>query len=162
MADNDYYTLLAKIESSTNPNAKAATSSASGLYQFVKSTWLSLGGKWGTDSTKPFGGATVTVEQQNAMIAKLTDKNESILERAKIAINNATLYAAHFLGVNTAKTVLGAPQDTKISNLVSPDVIKANSFLKGMTVADFGAWLQKKTGTNPFPKAAALTMSSRR
>ncbi len=40
--DPEYYRTLAMIESSGNPNAKASTSSASGLYQFTKGTWKNL------------------------------------------------------------------------------------------------------------------------
>jgi len=39
-ADFSYLMAQARIESSMNPDAKARTSSASGLYQFIDSTWL--------------------------------------------------------------------------------------------------------------------------
>ncbi len=149
---SDYYAILARIESNNNPLAKASTSSASGLYQFVKSTAQGLGLPWGKDTSKPFGGATVTIGQQNDAIKKFTEQNAAGL---KTAINNATLYAAHFLGVGTANKVLTANQNTPIDQVVSAAVIKANPFLKGMTVGDFGKWLEKKTGVNPFRKAAA-------
>ena len=38
--DFDYLLAQARIESSLNPNARAGTSSAAGLYQFTKGTWL--------------------------------------------------------------------------------------------------------------------------
>src|SRR5690348_634166 len=42
-----YLLQQASTESSFNPKAKAKTSSASGLYQFIESTWLSMVKKHG-------------------------------------------------------------------------------------------------------------------
>lgn len=138
---SNYYGLIAGLESGNNPNAKAGTSSASGLYQFTKSTWEGLGFNWADrfDTAK-----------QNTAVQKLTTQNASLLERAGIAVNNASLYAAHFLGGNAAVKALGANPNTPISNVVSSAAIKANPsvFGKVNTVADFGNWLQGKTGTS--------------
>ncbi|HCH95135.1 MAG TPA: lytic transglycosylase, partial [Erythrobacter sp.] len=38
--DFDYLLAQAKLESGLDPSAKAGTSSATGLYQFIDSTWL--------------------------------------------------------------------------------------------------------------------------
>lgn len=40
--DFDYLVKQARVESSMNPNAKARTSSATGLYQFIEQTWLRM------------------------------------------------------------------------------------------------------------------------
>ena len=58
---DDYWPLLAKIERGNNPMAKAPTSTGSGLYQFLKATWIGEGGKWGTDAKLPFGGLPAAV-----------------------------------------------------------------------------------------------------
>lgn len=135
---DDYYSKLAHIESGNDPNAKAPTSSASGLYQFVKSTWQQLGYNWAD---------VFSVDKQNAAIRTLTTQNANALNNAGIDVNDASLYAAHFFGVGTAEKVLGAGENTPVSSLVSKGVLNANSFLKGMTVSDFKDWLAKKTGT---------------
>jgi hypothetical protein len=44
---DDYWPLLATIESGNRPYIKAASSSASGLYQFIRTTWLDEGGTVG-------------------------------------------------------------------------------------------------------------------
>lgn len=142
----DYLSRLASVESSNQPYVKAKTSSASGLYQFTKGTWESLGGKWGSDLSKAFGGLFPTIEEQNAKIAQLTNQSANALAAAGIPISNGTLYAAHFLGVGTAIKVLSAPAGTLVASLVAPGVITANPFLKGMTVAGFYQWLQGKVG----------------
>lgn len=143
---SDYLSVLAQIESNNNPNAKAKTSSASGLYQFTKATWEALGGQWGPDDSKPFGGLTPSVDEQTRLAQALTDQNASILDKAGIAINNATLYAAHFLGPQQAVAALQANVSTPISNVVSSAAVSANKFLQGMSVGGFMNWLQGKTG----------------
>lgn len=144
-----YYTLLAKIESGGRPQVKAKTSSGSGLYQFVKSTGVAMGLPWGNDPTKAFGGASVTVDQQNAAIKKLTTQNATALDAVGIAINNATLYAAHFLGIGTAKKILKADPNASAASIVGPAAVKANPsiFTPGLTVQGFFNWLQQKTGS---------------
>jgi len=42
--------------------------------------------------------------------------------------------------------VLTAADETKVGSIVSPGVIKANQFLRSMTVADFKAWTVRKAG----------------
>lgn len=148
-----YYNLLARIESGNNPNAEAKTSSASGLYQFIKSTWEGLGFNWRD---------RFNVEKQNEAIQKFTGQNASVLSQAGIVINEATLYAAHFLGAGTAKKALAASDNQPTSNVFSSAVLRANSFLQGMTIGDFKAWLQRKTGvsvsSNPIPAQPPQTM----
>ena len=136
---NSYYSTLANIESSNNPFAGAKTSSAKGLYQFTAPTWQGLG----------FNLSDIfNVNSQQDAIQKFTTQNASVLNNAGFNINDASLYAAHFLGPNTAVKVLGSDPSTALSNVLSGGVINANSFLKGMTVTDFKNWLQKKTGSS--------------
>jgi hypothetical protein len=136
---DNYYNVLAGIESNHNPNAKASTSSASGLYQFVQHTWEGLGYNW---------SQVFNPQLQNQAISKLTNQNAVALSNAGIDVNNASLYAAHFFGAGTAEKVLGASDGTKVSSLVPNSVIKANGFLKNMTVGNFKDWLAKKTGNS--------------
>lgn len=140
-----YYGMLAQIESGHRPYAKAATSSASGLYQLLRGTWCALGGEWGGDPTKAFGGLLPTTEQQTAVVAKLTEQNASALLKAAIPVTCATLYSAHFLGIGTAVKVLRAQGLMRVSDIVGDGVIKANAFLEGQTVGDFKDWLARKT-----------------
>jgi len=150
---NDYYTRLAQIESNNRPYVRATTSSASGLFQFIKSTWESLGGTWGNNPNQAFGGLRPSVQEQNQRVATLTNRNATALERVGIAINNATLYAAHFLGITGAKRILTASPDTPIEQVTTANQRSANpSILRaGSTVGDFLNWLRGKTGdTVPF------------
>src|SRR5690606_29158647 len=134
---NDYFDRLAQVESGNRPYIKASTSSASGLFQFIKSTWTSLGGSWGSDSSKAFGGLRPSEAEQRQRINTFTQQNANILARAGIPLTGANLYAAHFLGAGTAKTILGAPDSASVSGLVGSNVVSANPFLRGMDVGDF-------------------------
>lgn len=133
----NYYDILAQIESGGNPNAHSPTSSASGLYQFTKGTWSSLGLDWSN---------VFDVGQQNQAIQTLTNQNATILSNKGVPITNQSLYAAHFFGAGTASNILNpsVSNGTPLSSLVSSNAISANPFLAGMTKGDFTSWLDQK------------------
>lgn len=144
-----YFILLAKIESGHRPYIKAATSSASGLYQFIKSTWEAEGGKWGNDSAQAFGGLRPSEAEQTDRARTFTLKNLRHLQAQGIPINAATLYAAHFFGAGTAAKVLKAADRDRADKLAGPSATSANpSILRGKSVGEFKAWLQRKTGAS--------------
>lgn len=140
---DNYYNILGGIESANNPFARNPRSSASGLYQFTRPTWEGLGFDW-KDVFNP--------SSQNAAVRSLTGQNAQVLSAAGIGINNASLYAAHFLGIGDAKRVLGSDPTKSLKDALGKRwdaVSKANPFLKDMSVGDFGKWLKDKTGENP-------------
>lgn len=144
---DDYWPLLAKIESAGRPYVKAATSSGSGLYQFLKATWIGEGGTWGNDATLAFGGLKPTADEQTARAKTFTAKNAVILLRAGIPINKASLYAAHFFGAGMAAKVIGADKGARADLIAGKAATDANpTILRGKSVGDFLTWLQKKTG----------------
>lgn len=144
-----YFNLLAKIESGHRPYIKASTSSASGLYQFVRSTWEGEGGKWGNDLAKAFGGLCPSEAEQTDRARSFTLKNLRHLQGQGILINAATLYAAHFFGAGMAAKVLKAADRDRADKLAGPSATSANpSILRGKTVGEFKAWLQRKTGSS--------------
>lgn len=144
---DDYWPMLAKIESANRPYIKATTSSASGLYQFIRSTWLGEGGKWGSDMSQAFGGLKPSVEEQTARAKSFTEVNAKILRQKGIPINKASLYAAHFFGAGTAAQVIGADVNARADLIAGEAATNANpSILRGKTVGQFLTWLNKKTG----------------
>lgn len=144
---DDYWPMLAMIESGNRPYVKASTSSASGLYQFIKGTWQGEGGKWGSNNAAAFGGLTPSIDEQTARARSFTEKNVKILQAAGVPINKASLYAAHFLGAGTAKAILAAPDSANAGKLAGSAATDANpSILRNRTVLDFKNWLFKKTG----------------
>lgn len=144
---DDYWPMLAKIESGNRPYVKAATSSGSGLYQFIKATWIGEGGKWGNDASKAFGGLTPTVEEQLARAKTFTEKNAAYLRKKGIPINKASLYAAHFFGAGMAEKVISADVRAMADQIAGSAATQANpSILRGKTVGEFLTWLHGKTG----------------
>lgn len=143
----DYWPMLARIESNNRPYIKAQTSSASGLYQFIRATWRAEGGEWGNDMTQAFGGLEPSVEEQTMRARSFTEKNVAILKAKRIPINKASLYAAHFFGAGTAVKIIGADVSARADFIAGAAATNANpSVLKGKTVGEFLTWLHKKTG----------------
>lgn len=142
-----YWPMLSKIESADRPYIKAASSSASGLYQFIKSTWIGEGGRWGADMSKAFGGLQPSTDEQLARAKTFTAKNAAYLRKKGIPINRASLYAAHFFGPVTAAEVIGADVKARADHIAGTAATNANpSILRGKTVGQFLTWLHKKTG----------------
>lgn len=144
---DSYWPLLAKIESGGRPYIKAASSSASGLYQFIKAAWLGEGGKWGPDPMLAFGGYKPPVEEQLERAKSFTEKNADYLRKSGVPINCASLYACHFLGAATATKLIAARVDERADEIAGPAATAANpSILFDKTVAQFLEWLHDKTG----------------
>lgn len=144
---DDYWAMLSRIESADRPYVKAASSSASGLYQFIRATWEGEGGAWGSDMSQAFGGLRPTPTEQLQRVKSFTAKNADYLRANGIPVNKASLYAAHFFGPVTAVRVIQANVRSKADALAGPAATKANpSILKGKTVGQFLKWLHGKTG----------------
>lgn len=144
---DDYWPMLSKIESADRPYIKAGSSSASGLYQFIRSTWIGEGGAWGGDMSLAFGGLKPSSAEQLGRAKTFTAKNAAILKAKGIPINKASLYAAHFFGPGMAAKVIGADVDGRADLIAGEAATKANpSILRGKTVGQFLTWLHGKTG----------------
>lgn len=144
---DDYWPMLSRIESGDRPYIKAGSSSASGLYQFIRSTWIGEGGSWGSDMSQAFGGLKPTPEEQLARAKTFTAKNADYLRRQGVPINRASLYAAHFFGAPTAAKVIAADVDARADLIAGAAATNANpSILRGKTVGQFLTWLHGKTG----------------
>jgi hypothetical protein len=151
--DFNYLLGQAKLESGLNANAKAGTSSASGLYQFVDQSWLRVvkshgaenGLAWAANaiSTSSSGRATVAdPAMKRAILALRNDPSAASLMAAehasdnKDALETATgrtatgtdLYMAHFLGLGGARSFLTAMQanPNKSGAAMFPAAARAN------------------------------------
>ena len=124
--DFGYLYAQAKLESGLNPDAAAKTSSARGLYQFTKGTWLDTvrrhgaehGLGWAADALK--GGADPATRAAildlrsdpdiaARMAGAFASDNRDRLEHGLGRVATATdLYMAHFLGAAGALKFLRA------------------------------------------------------
>jgi hypothetical protein len=105
----------ARLESGFDPLARARTSSATGLFQFIDSTWLSTlarhGPRHGIAPSSRTEALSLRTDPEVAalMAAEHMADNAASLERATGRKPDATaLYLAHFLGVGGAAKFLGA------------------------------------------------------
>ena len=121
--DFNYLLAQAKLESGLDPNARAGTSSATGLYQFLGSTWVDTLKKHGAEHGLGWAGAAASDPSMRAQIMALRhDPQASALMAAELAGDNqmalgaalgrtpdsAELYLAHFLGAQGATQFLSA------------------------------------------------------
>ncbi|MFT3965858.1 MAG: lytic transglycosylase domain-containing protein [Sphingobium sp.] len=123
----------AQIESSMDPNAKARTSTATGLYQFLDQSWLAVvndhgaehGLGWAADAIKQGSNGRYYVADPNlrqqildlrkhpetasVMAAEFASDNRAYLEsRTGRPAESVDLYLAHFLGAGGAAKFLTA------------------------------------------------------
>lgn len=118
---------MAKQESGLNPKAKAPTSSARGLFQFISSTWQSMVSKYGAK----YGVGLGDIEDPLAnsiMGALYVRDNAKVLESKGIPVDYTSLYAAHFLGAGGATTLLSADRGA-IAADVLPKAAESNPWV---------------------------------
>lgn len=114
--DFSYLMKQAQVESSFNPSAKARTSSASGLFQFIESTWLEMVNKYGEKYGIPANAPKRQVlalrndpEKAALMAAEFAAENRQTLESClgeTCKIGDTEMYLAHFLGAKGAVNFL--------------------------------------------------------
>lgn len=122
----DYFQRLKMAESGGNPNAKARTSSASGLYQFTDSTWKAMVDKYG----KQYGISRAMKNDKDAqeiMVRLLTKENSDSLSRfLKRQPSEAELRIAHFAGIHDAKRLIKAANKNVPAARLTPAAARAN------------------------------------
>lgn len=130
--DFDFLIRTAQRESALNPAARARTSSASGLFQFIESTWLATLHRHGADhgygrlasliERTPDGGYRVRDGARREVLDLRFDPQAASLMAAELASDSAAylrgrigrdpssgeLYAAHFLGPAGAARLIQA------------------------------------------------------
>ena len=131
--DFNYLLGQAQVESGLNASARAGTSSATGLYQFIEQSWLGVvkehgaehGMAWAADSIRQSASGRYTVTDpatRQAILNLRSDPTAASLMAAEHASDNkdalaakldrdvtgTDLYMAHFLGLGGAKKFLGA------------------------------------------------------
>lgn len=148
--DPKYYERLAQVESSNNPNAKAATSSAAGLYQFTEGTWKEHVSRAGLDYNL---NDRFDPKKSRDIVERFTKQNEKYLKKALgREPDQGELYLSHFAGMGGARKILLNP-DEPIENILSADAIKANKVLferEGITKGkDMYRWAAKKFNVAP-------------
>jgi hypothetical protein len=172
--DFDYLLAQARLESGLNPDARARTSSAAGLYQFLDGTWLDTVDRHGSEHglgwadaaiTRQGGRATVGDPGMRAQIMALRhDPDAAALMAAELARDNSAalqgvlgrepdateLYLAHFLGAGGASEFLSALQSDPTQSAVAlfPRPASANRaiFFEGGRARSLGEVMEVMRG----------------
>lgn len=149
------------VESGGNPNARNPRSSASGLGQFIDSTWLSTLARHRPDLTEGKSREELLALKSDPqlsrdMTAAYAADNAGILSRAGLPVTPGSTYLAHFAGPQGAVGILNADPSAPVSSILTPAAVRANPFLQGMSAADLRAWADRKMGgggpvTGPAP-----------
>lgn len=114
----------AAAESSFNPQAKAKTSSATGLFQFIESTWMDMvnkhGHKYGIEPQAQSRENLLELRKDPAiasfMAAEFAGDNKAYLEKTvQRPIGETELYFAHFMGAGGASAFLSQLDENPLS-----------------------------------------------
>jgi murein DD-endopeptidase MepM/ murein hydrolase activator NlpD len=147
------------IESGNNCRAKNPLSSATGLGQFIDSTWMSTIRLHRPDLLKGRSRREVldmrfSCDLSRAMTTAFTRDNAAVIRRSGHAVTPGNLYLAHFLGVGGAVKTLGNNQNAQIAAVFGEHHVRANPFERGKTLGWLVSWAAKKMGGKS-PKYAA-------
>ncbi|MEL6689291.1 MAG: M23 family metallopeptidase [Pseudomonadota bacterium] len=140
---------IIRVESAGNARAKNTRSTATGLGQFIESTWLRMMRTYrpdlvGTLSREELLELRFDPALSRAMVTNLARENESFLRARGHAITPGRLYLAHFLGPQGADVALRADPAATVLDTMGAAVVNANPFLKGRDVAWMTNWSDRK------------------
>lgn len=119
---------IIQIESRGDLRAKAPTSSATGLGQFLDATWMGIVNKHRPDLLRGRSKDQVLALRYDGsimveLLARFTEDNQRIIG---MDCTGGDLYLAHFLGTADARDFYRADPSTPADKLVSQQVIRAN------------------------------------
>jgi hypothetical protein len=139
-------------ESGGRINAKNPRSSALGPFQFIKSTFLDVARR---HFLAEIAGLTeeeilelrTDPELSRRAAAVFCRESVDYLKEQGLAPTFSHLRLAFFLGPADAARIMLAQQRTPVTRLLSPAVIKANPFMRGMRVSDLLAKSERDVST---------------
>jgi hypothetical protein len=156
-----YVDQVVKAESGGNASAKNPLSSATGLGQFIESTWLQMFKQEFPDRAASMSRETILALRTDAEVSRqlieaYARDNANLLRQAGVAVNEAALHLAHFLGPGGAIDVLKAAPGTPVSSVLGADAINANPTILGYgaTVDDVIAYAERRAQALQGEKAA--------
>jgi len=142
----NFLSRIMSAESNGNARAKNTESTATGLFQFIKSTWSQYGR----------GGDIYNPAAQCDAVVRFTMDNAKVLRAALgRAPSEGEYYLAHFAGPEGARKVLTAAPSDSIRSLLGEGVIQANARIKfrgknfaEFTAADLQEWASSRMGVD--------------
>lgn len=139
-------------ESGGNDNARSSSSSAGGRYGFIDDTFV-------TYYRRAFPNTGLSDERilarknqgdvQERVMRAFTEDNAAWLQRNGIEASPGNLYVVHHMGTGGAGKIFRAAADTPLAQLLTPEVMRANPHLEGMTAGSFRRWAAERMGSEP-------------
>lgn len=140
---------IIRVESGGKADAKNPLSSATGLGQFISSTWLRMMQQYRPDLAGSMSKDELLALRNDPtisreMVTALAREGEGYLRARGHDITAGRLYLCHFLGAEGANMVLSSTDDQLVRDVMGASVIKANPFLEGRTIAYVKEWAELK------------------
>ena len=140
---------IIRVESGGKADAKNPLSSATGLGQFIESTWLRMMQQYRPDLASTMTRDALLALRNDPtisrdMITALAREGEAYLRARGHEITAGRLYLCHFLGAEGANMVLNAQDEQLVVDVMGSGVIKANPFLTGRTIGYVKEWAELK------------------
>ena len=147
------------VESNGDPNARNKRSSATGLAQFLDSTWLELIRAHRPDLANGLSQDKTLELRRDANLARemtirFTEQNAEILRKRGLPVTPGTLYLAHFAGGAGAVAILSALDGADAASVMASadptgrtkreKIVKSNPFLERFTIADLRSWADRR------------------
>jgi murein DD-endopeptidase MepM/ murein hydrolase activator NlpD len=148
------------IESGNNCKAANPLSSAVGLGQFLKSTWMLTIGRHRPDLLKGRTREEVLALRTDCDLARemttaFTRDNATVLRSQGAPVTPGNLYLAHFLGADGALQVLNADPKTMIAEMFGEAHVAANPHERAQNVGFLVDWAARKMQRGKTVVAAA-------
>jgi len=155
-------------ESGGDPYAKNPRSSATGVGQFISSTWMDLMRRYRPDlvqgrSTMQVLGLRTDPALSREMMGHYNAENGATLQGAGFEASPGNLDLAYFAGPAGARAVLGADPNTPVTQLLTPGAVAANPHIRNMSAGDLIAWAHRrgnKGGSAPTQGARAMAKNA--
>lgn len=134
---------IAGRESGNNPNARASTSSATGLFQFIDGTWNSMRARY---PQLALGSRLDANSQARAAPYYMREIQQNLHRALGRKPDDAESYLGWFLGPQGSARALRYAPETSVHEVVDAASIRANPgvFRKISTVGELYAWSARK------------------
>ena len=161
---DDYLHRLMMAESAGKAHAKNPRSSALGPYQFINSTFIEVVDRHFSDEVEGMSQRQILALRTDMEFARraaiaFNDDNAKFLEQRGVEPTFAHLRLSHLLGPSAAVKVLRAKSSTRLTALLPSAVIRANPFMRRMTVAMLVRWSEREVGVGVWSTPSEIAKS---